>query len=241
MTEIDITQYPPYKMTDAQIAATVGRYQEDQVAAPVPNLTVEAPELKAGRIPAAAPGVVYTGDVYDPPTSEAITPHEASVAAYPPKVRSSVPDAIDPATPGVEAARAALEPDAVAPTHLEIVAEATAAKAEDEATAADEAAVAADEAAADDAQLPELDEAAAAKAHDADQAATAADQAEAAVVAEVETGVDVDNAEPAHATPDYSEMNVSQLRAELGKKGVEYEYSARKADLVKLLEGSDNR
>jgi hypothetical protein len=48
-------------------------------------------------------------------------------------------------------------------------------------------------------------------------------------------------ADEGESKPDYNEKTVADLRTELGKRGVDYEYSARKADLVALLEGDDNK
>src|SRR5882757_10464851 len=109
MAEIDIRDYPPYKLTDAEAAATVGRYQEDLTAAPAPNLVMAEHEhmVETGRTPAAPPGVVFTGDVYEENTGEPVSAHEAAVAAFPPEVRTTVPDTIDP-DEGVEEAAEAL-------------------------------------------------------------------------------------------------------------------------------------
>jgi len=206
MAEIDIRDYPPYKLTDAEAAATVGRYQEDLTAAPAPNLVMAEHEhmVETGRTPAAPPGVVFTGDVYEENTGEPVSAHDAAVAAFPPEVRTTVPDTIDLDEPSVEEAAEALTADEVAATTSEEdPAAAEAAKAE--------AAAAAEAQAAADAQ---------------------AAQAEAEATAEAEAAAQA-------AKVDWNEYTVADLRIELGKRGIEYEYSARKADLVSLLEASE--
>lgn len=181
MTEVDVTQYPPYKMTDAEAAATVGRYQEHQKPTPAPNLAVTTHEFAVGRTPAAPPGVVYVGDVYeDRSGEEEIDPHVAAVAAYPEGVRSSVPNATH---------------DVVEPEVGDVV----------------------------DEPVDEL----------VDEEA-APDEEEVA-----EEPIEEVPLEPAEPAPDYSTWTVSDLRNELGKRGIDYEFSARKADLIALVERSD--
>lgn len=230
MTEVDIHDYPPYKMTDAQAAATVGRFQEHQEPTPAPNIAIgeHEHEMAAGRTPAAPPGVVYTGDVYATDKGESVSAHDASVAAYPEKVRSSVPDAVEvtegadePEEPEPESAPvedSAEDDDALAETQRA----AAEAQAEAEAQAQAEAAAEADRVEAERA----------AEAQRAADAAQAEAEREAASAREREAAAEAERA----AQVDWNERTVAELRVELSNRGIDYDYSARKADLVALLE-----
>lgn len=234
MTEVDIHDYPPYKMTDAQAAATVGRFQEHQEPTPAPNIdTEDHHEVAIGRTPAAPPGVVYTGDVYATDKGEPVSAHAAAVAAYPENVRSSVPDAVEvtegsdePEEPEPEAAPV----EDTATEDAEAAAEAERAAAE---AAAAEAAAQAEVEAAAEAQRVEAERVAAEEAQRAADAAQAEAEREAASAREREAAAE---AEREAARVDWNERTVAELRVELSNRGIDYDYSARKADLVALLE-----
>lgn len=214
MTQVvDPHDYPPYKLTDAEAAATVGRYQENLEAVPAPLIRIEdyEREQSPGRTPAAPPGKVYVGDVYDDRSDETpVSAHDAAVAAYPPDVRSTVPDAAHRDVTGIIEAEGALEGTSPDRTHDELVAEAAAAKALFE------------ESAAEDVIEPEVSE-------PVEEVVAPAEVVEEPVVEA-----------PKEETVDpYDGKTVAELRTELGKRDLSYEYSARKADLAQLLRDND--
>lgn len=93
---VDPQDYPPYKMSPAEEAATVGRYRDDQVAAQAPVIdTGGATEYATGRTVAAPQGTVYVRDEAAKPGKE-VPVADAAVAAQSEAVRSATPDMTEP-------------------------------------------------------------------------------------------------------------------------------------------------